>query len=58
MKYRYLNARDLVRYGDQRWDYELGWVTVRDSNMKRFGKEYRRVGAMQARLQRWRRKIQ
>lgn len=54
-KYRYLRANDLVRYGDERWDYEFGWTRCEDRNMERFSREYRRVGAKAARARRWRR---
>lgn len=55
MEYRYLKAGDMVRYGDERWDYELGWTVNRDRHMERFSREYRRVDAKDARLKRFRR---
>jgi hypothetical protein len=44
MKYRILRPSDQIRYGDERWDFELGWTKIEDPHMERFSKEYRRAG--------------
>lgn len=44
MRYRILRPSDLIRYGDERWDFERGWTKVKDEHMERFSKEYRRAG--------------
>lgn len=44
MRYRILRPSDLVRFGDERWDFEFGWTRIEDPNMKRFSTEYRRAG--------------
>lgn len=44
MKYRILRPSDLVRLGDERWDFKFGWTKVRDTHLERFSREYRRVG--------------
>lgn len=44
MRYRILRPSDLVRYGDERWDFQLGWTKVKDKHMERFSKQYRRAG--------------
>lgn len=56
MKYRFLRANDLVRFGDERWDgEEFGWTRCQDNHMERFSREYRHVGSKAARERRWRR---
>lgn len=57
MKYRYLKSTELIRYGDERWDYEFGWTVNRDKNMERFSREYRRVGKRAARELQFRRRV-
>lgn len=44
MKYRILRPSDLVRLGDERWDFELGWTRVKDKHLERFSRQYRRAG--------------
>lgn len=44
MKYRILRPSDLVRLGDERWDFQFGWTKVRDAHLERFSREYRRAG--------------
>lgn len=57
MKYRYLRAGELIRTGDERYDYEFGWTVNRDSDMERFSKEYRRISRKDARIKRFRRRV-
>jgi hypothetical protein len=52
IKYRILRPSDLVQYGDERWDFELGWVQVKDSHLERFSREYRRAGSQSWRFRR------
>lgn len=56
-KYKFLKASDLIRYGDERWDYEFGWTVNKDRNMERFSREYRRVGTKAAHQRRFRRPL-
>ena len=44
VKYRILRPSDQVQYGDERWDFEIGWTKVEDPHMERFSREYRRAG--------------
>lgn len=34
VKYRILRPSDMVCYGDELWDFELGWTKVEDSHLE------------------------